>query len=155
MKPIAAVFLLCVLANVLLLPMARSAENLSVVLEQQRALQAELDAGETAGMTTREVNTIRKAQKEVFAVSDGKTSLEEMSIDEKVRLENALEQINATVKGGRAASQEQEVCWRERKSGSTMKVTRCGTQAERDQAREGARAWMEKPKICVPPGCGQ
>jgi hypothetical protein len=128
---------------------------LTDILEQQRALEAQIAAGELQGLTPRQINIIRRAQKEVFASTEGKTTLDELDINQKLRLENALEQINAQVKGGgHAASGEQEVCWRERKSGSNLKVTRCGTQAERDQTRQGARDWMEKADICVPPGCG-
>lgn len=147
------------LAIAMLLPAGalRAADNpgaLAIILDQQHTLQSDLDAGKTNGMTPRQLGVVRKAQKEVFALTDGKTSLDELSIDDKVRLENALERINAEVKGGRVAKDDQNVCWRERKSGSSMKVTRCGTQAERDQARQGAREWMDKPKICAPPGCG-
>jgi hypothetical protein len=130
------------------------ADKLAAIVEQQRALAADLDAGKI-DMTPRQANSVRKAQKEVFALTDGKASLDALSIDEKVRLENALERINAEVKGGgRVAGDEKQVCWRERISGSQMKSTRCGTEAERREAREGARDFMEKPKVCVPPGCG-
>lgn len=128
---------------------------LTDILEQQRELETQIAAGELQGLTPRQINIIRRAQKEVFASTEGKATLDELDIDQKIRLENALEQINAQVKGGgHAANGEQEVCWRERKSGSNLKVTRCGTQAERDQTRQGARDWMEKADICVPPGCG-
>jgi hypothetical protein len=134
--------------------LAQESDRLAVILDQQRDLQKQIDAGNLRNLTPRQANVIRKAQKEVFAVIEGKATLDSLSIEEKIRLDNALEQINAQVKGGRVASEEQDVCWRERKSGSNLKVTRCGTQAERDQARQGARDWMEKPKVCVPPGCG-
>lgn len=134
-------------------PDTASEDKLTTIVEQQRALQADLDDGGIEGITTRQANLIRKAQTEVFAITDGKTRLDELNIDDKVRLENALERINAQVVGTRVAQDAQQVCWREAKSGSTVKVTRCGTQAERDQVREGARAYMEKPKICIPPGC--
>jgi hypothetical protein len=39
-------------------------------------------------------------------------------------------------------------------SGTGLKKTRCGTKAEMREAREGARDFMEKPRVCVPPGCG-
>lgn len=133
---------------------ADNRDSLQILLEQQRELQADLDDGGIDGLTARQNNAIRKAQREVFAVTEGKAVLDELSMDEKIRLENALERINAEVGDSRVASDNQQVCWREAKSGSNVKVTRCGTQLERDQIREGARAWMEKPKICVPPGCG-
>lgn len=129
-------------------------DSLQIMQQQQRALKADLDDGVVEGLAQRQLGVIRKAQNEFFTVTEGKSTLDQLSMDEKIRLENALERINATVVGTRAASDAQDVCWREAKSGSAMKVTRCGTQAERDQVREGARAWMEKPKVCVPPGCG-
>jgi hypothetical protein len=133
---------------------AEPPDTLASVLEQQRELEQELAAGETRGMTPRQLGVVRKAQREVFSLAEGKSSLDQMTIEDKIRLENALERINAQVKGGdRAARDAQEVCWQERRTGSTRKSTRCGTEAERDQIREGARLWMEKPSICVPPGC--
>jgi len=148
--------LLCALL-VLMTPSVMAEDNrdsLQILLEQQRELQADLDDGGIDGLTARQNSAIRKAQKEVFAVTEGKAKLDDLSMDEKIRLENSLERINAEVGNSRAANDKQQVCWREAKSGSTIKVTRCGTQLERDQIREGARAWMEKPKVCVPPGCG-
>lgn len=123
-------------------------DGLQQILTQQQEVKRNLDAGKTDGMTTRQVNAIRKAQAEVFAVTDGKTRLAELSMDEKVRLENALERINAEVKNTRSAQDDKNVCWREKTSGSNTKVTRCGTEAEMREAREGARDFLERPKVC-------
>ncbi|HEY0659756.1 MAG TPA: hypothetical protein VGD21_00310 [Lysobacter sp.] len=127
-------------------------DSLEVVLQQQRELQADLDDGGVEGLTTRQNNAIRKAQKEVFEVTEGKTKLDELSVEEKIRLENALERINAEVVNTRTASNNQNVCWRERVSGSGMKKTRCGTAAEMREAREGARDYLERSRAC--PDCG-
>lgn len=129
-------------------------DKLSRIVEQQRALRGDLDSGKAEGMTARQVRVIRASQDEVFSLAQGKSSLDELNIEERTQLENALERINANFVGTRQAQEGQEVCWSEAKTGSKMKVTRCGTQEERDLAREGARAWMAKPKICIPPGCG-
>lgn len=129
-------------------------DGLQMILKQQQALKADLDDGGIEGLTPRQNTVVRKAQIEVFAVSEGKTRLDDLSMEEKIRLENALERINAEIVNTRAASNNQNVCWRERMSGTTMKKTRCGTQAEMREAREGARDFLEKSKICVPPGCG-
>lgn len=123
-------------------------DGLQVILEQQRELKAQLDQGGIEGLTTRENNRIRKAQAQVFSITEGKAVLAELSIDEKVELENSLEQINAYVKDTRIASDEQTVCWREKPTGSKVKVTRCGTQAERTRAREGARGFLDRPRTC-------
>ncbi|GAB3373780.1 hypothetical protein GCM10027431_25840 [Lysobacter rhizosphaerae] len=129
-------------------------DGLQMILKQQQALKADLDDGGIEGLTPRQNTIVRKAQIEVFAVSEGKSRLDDLSMEEKIRLENALERINAEIVNTRAASNNQNVCWRERVSGTTMKKTRCGTQAEMREAREGARDFLEKGRVCVPPGCG-
>ncbi|MGO4221688.1 hypothetical protein AB4Y64_07500 [Lysobacter sp. TAF61] len=123
-------------------------DGLQTILTQQQQLQRDLDAGKTNGMTARQVNLIHKSQREVFAVTQGKTRLDQLSMDEKVQLENALERINAEVKGTRAGQDNKQVCWREKQTGTTVNVTRCGTEAEMREAREGARDFLERPKVC-------
>ncbi len=132
---------------------ASASATLPQILEQQRGIRSALDAGTLDGLTPRQVNAIRRAQTEVFSLTDGKPDLDALSLDEKARLSNALEQINAEMKQTRLAQDEKQVCWRERKTGSTTKVTRCGTQAERDLLRESARTYLETPRIC--PDCGE
>lgn len=129
-------------------PPADSRDRLQIVLEQQREIQADVDGGRFEGLSPRQANAVRKAQKEVFAVTAGKQSLDQLSMDEKIRLENALERINAEIVDTRSARDDQDVCWRERVSGTGMKKTRCGTQAEMREAREGARGFLERPKVC-------
>lgn len=121
--------------------------SLPQLVEQQRALKAQLDAG-TSGLTPRQVKQVRKAQDEFFSIADGKDTLDQLSIDEKIRIENALELINAEVVDTRTASDDQNVCWREKASGTHLKVTRCGTKAEMREAREGARDYLDRPKAC-------
>lgn len=155
MKPAAIGLELALLLAVAIGPVvAADQDSLQIVRAQQTALRAELDSGKLEGLTPRQLKSVRKAQLEVFALIEGKARIDALTIDDKVRLENALERINAEIKGTRLAGEERQVCWRERTSGTKMKVTRCGTQEEVDQAREGARAWMAKPKICSGPGCG-
>lgn len=145
-------------ALLMLAPLASAAEtesaSLQTMVEQQTALRAELARG-PSDLTPRQVGIMRKAQDEFFRLVEGKTSMDQLAIHEKVQLENALEKINAQFVGTSAASANQEVCWRERMVGSKMQVTRCGTQQEIDQTREGARGFLDRPRICVPPGCGQ
>lgn len=129
-------------------------DSLQVLVQQQQALKADIEDGGIAGLTPRQNTIVRKAQIEFFAVTEGKSELDQLSIDEKIRLENALERINAEIVNTRAGNDNQNVCWRERMSGTGLKKTRCGTKAEMREAREGARDFMEKPRVCVPPGCG-
>ena len=129
-------------------PVDSAEDGLQLIVKQQAELKADLDDGGIAGLTTRQNNLVRKAQAEVFAVTENKATMDELSIDDKIRLENALERINAELVNTRAASDEQNVCWRERVSGTGVKKTRCGTKAEMREAREGARDFLERPKVC-------
>ncbi len=128
--------------------------SLQLLTDQQRELKARLDAGDIVGLTPRQIREVRNAQDRFFSIIKGKKTLDELTIDQKIDVENALERINAHVKNTRAAANDRNVCWRERVSGTTVKKTRCGTEAEMREAREGARDFLEKGKICVPPGCG-
>lgn len=129
-------------------------DGLQAIMKQQTELKADLDDGGIEGLTPRQTKLVRKAQQEVFAVAEGKNTMADLSIEEKIRLENALEAINAEIVNTRVGNDNQNVCWRERMSGTGLKKTRCGTKAEMREAREGARDFMEKPRVCVPPGCG-
>lgn len=129
-------------------PVTGDQDSLQILIEQQQALRKDLDDGGIEGLTPRQNTIVRKAQTEFFALTEGKKTLDELSIDEKIRVENALEHINAQVKNTRAAADDQNVCWRERVSGTTVKKTRCGTKAEMREAREGARDFLERPKVC-------
>ena len=148
---------LLMVALLVLAPMASAAEtqsaSLQTIVEQQVALREELSRG-PQDLTPRQVGIMRKAQGEFFRIVDGKTTMDQLAIDEKVQLENALERINAQFVGTSAARAKQEVCWREKIVGSKLHVTRCASQQELDQTREGARGFLERPRICVPPGCG-
>jgi hypothetical protein len=151
MKVLSTIFLVCFAMTGVAFAQEQgdnSQDSLQILLDQQRELQADADDGGIEGLTTRQNNAIRKAQKEVFEVTEGKARLDELSVDEKIRLENALERINAEVVNTRTASNDRNVCWRERVSGTGMKKTRCGTEAEMREAREGARDFLERPKVC-------
>ena len=129
------------------------ATSLQMLVEQQEALRAQLTDG-IEGVTPRQVRLIDKAQGEFFAIVKGKQSLDELGIEDKIRIENALETINAQIATTRFAADDQQVCWREVKVGSKMVVTQCASQKELDDTRQGARDFMNRPKICSGPGCG-
>lgn len=129
------------------------ADKLSEIRTQQAELARQLDAGELS-ITPRQANAIRKSQAEVAEVTQGAETLADLDMNQKVRLENALERINALVVGTRAGSSSQQVCKRVAVAGSAMKSTRCATQAEWDQLRETSRSALEKQRVCEPPGCG-
>jgi hypothetical protein len=116
---------------------------------QQTLLRADLDAGKYR-LTPRALNQVRKDQGVVFELLERKSTVEAMNIQERVNLDNALERINAAVQGTRVADDGKDVCRYQSVAGSRQKRLVCGTQDDRDHAREGARAYMEKPRICSP-----
>jgi hypothetical protein len=147
-------------ALLLLAPLVSAAEpkepkssSLPEMVEQQVALREEL-AGDPQDLTPRQVGIMRKAQAEFFRLVDGKTSMDQLAIHEKVELENALEKINAQVVGTNRSATNQNLCRQEKTVGSHMVYTRCATQQEIDDARDGTRLFLEKPKICSGQGCG-
>lgn len=129
--------------------------GLQAILEQQRSLAADLDAGKTRDLKAPQVEEIRKAQRELFKVTEGKTDLDALRPDEKVVVMNEVERIKAIMAGTRAADEDKKICRRERTVGSQLVQTICTTKAEMEKRREMNREQMEKGHICEPPGCGE
>lgn len=136
------------LSLVLACSSAAAAESLEAIVSQQRQLAAQLGE-EGSRLSPRERALVREAQSEVFALAEGRHSLSDLNSEQQARLANALELIRATVHGEQVAEAERQVCWRERKVGSQMMVTQCGSQREVAEAREGARGFMQRPRVCV------
>lgn len=125
------------------------ADKLPEIRAQQLELKARLGAGGTDHLSIRQRNAIQRAQAEVFALIEGKERLDELDIGQKVELENALERINANYVGTLAAGGDQQVCKRVPLTGSSVKTTRCASQAEWDRLRQASRDSLEKPRICA------
>lgn len=144
--------LLAIAALVLVtsLAVAQDMPKLDQILAQQTQLRADLDAGKVT-LTPRAAQQVRKDQDIVFDLIKKKSTLDAMNIQERVTLDNALERINTAVQGTRMASEQQDVCRYQRVTGSKQKQLVCGTQDDRDHARDGARAYLEKTRICEPP----
>lgn len=134
-----------------------AAENpvgLQAILEQQRSLAADLDAGKTRDLKAPQVEEIRKSQRELFKVTEGKTDLDALRPDEKVVVMNEVEKIKAIMAGTRAADEDKKICRRERTIGSQLVQTICMTKGEMEKRRELNREQAEKRRICeVPGGC--
>ncbi|MBA2239440.1 MAG: hypothetical protein H0W24_12210 [Lysobacter sp.] len=132
---------------------AASPAPLPEIIEQQEQLRTDLADG-LDGLTPRQIRIVTEAQAEFFAIAAGKQTLDQLSIDEKVRLQNAFASINAQLVNTSVSLAEQDKCWREANTGSKTRVARCGTREEADEARRGAREYMERPRVCGGPGCG-
>ncbi|TZF89733.1 hypothetical protein [Cognatilysobacter lacus] len=134
--------------------LAQDTPKVELIRAQQTQLRADMDAGKVA-LTPRDALQVRKDQDTVFEIIGRKPSLEAMNIQERVTLDNALERINASVQGTRVADDRKDVCRYQRVTGSKQLQLVCGTQDDRDRARQGARAYLEKTRICEPPCNGR
>lgn len=154
MKTIAVSCLLCAaLAMAPAMAQSPPPTSLQVLVDQQIALRAELAKG-IEGITPRQARIIDKAQGEFFAIVAGKQSLDELGIEDKIRVENALETISAQAATTRFAADDQQVCWRETKVGTKLPVTVCASKKELGDGTQEARNHFNRPRICAPPGCG-
>lgn len=146
--------ILCLLLAMATVAVAQPGDKLVQIREQQKVLTEEVDAG-VLKLKPREAALLRKDQGRVMTLIDGRATLDELNIAERVELDNALERINALVVSTRQAGEDRDVCRYERTTGTKLKKLDCMSAGDRQNHRDGARAYMEKPRICVPPGCGQ
>lgn len=149
-----AVCALVLLVGVSLQAGAQTA-TFDAIIQDQQQIKSEFANGEYPDLTPRAKRLLTSAQDTIFSIAEGKSSVDDMSPDDQVRFKNAIEQVNAILVGRRSGEEKKEVCWRERQVGSQVMKTVCGTQQERDDVRQGAHDFLNKPRVCIPPGCGQ
>jgi len=128
--------------------------SLQEILAQQGEIAADIEAGNYDQLPARSISAIKRAQKIITNVTEGRSELSQLPPEDQVHLQNALQTVKAQLAGTREAVAEQQVCWRERTVGSKIAVTRCGSEAEREEVRVGARGFMERARNCTPPDCG-
>lgn len=136
----------------LLVPLLASASFTTTdtrrILAEQKDIRAESEQplGKYSRFNDAARARLHRAQDVIFAIlSEGK-ALEQLSKDQQVDLMNAVEEVKAVLAENENDKLE---CWRERKTGSNMKVTMCETVAQREQIRLDAKAWKEKPGVCA------
>lgn len=138
--------------SLLLVPLLASASFTTTdtrrILAEQKDIRAESE--QPMGKYSRFNDTARarlhRAQDTIFAILSEDKALEQLRKDQQVELMNAIEEVKAVLAENENDKLE---CWRERKTGTTMKVTRCETVAQRERIMKDAQAWKEKPSICV------
>lgn len=129
------------------------AESIAEIREQQTQIQDDLARGELV-LDARSKRSVEAQQRIVFKLIEGRAEVGELDPSKQVELKNALEKIRVAVSQDPLAEEDREVCWQERRTGSKLTTTVCGTVRERQQAKEGARDYLQRPRMCAPPGCG-
>jgi hypothetical protein len=134
---------------------AKARVDLKVLLNQQNSINRQIDESpDSMGIDSLKLDQLRRAQRTVADIAVKKSTLDQLNPADQIKLRNALGEVYAILKGTRVAQDQRDVCWRERRIGSQIQSTRCATFEELLLAREGARAWMEKPPVCASQGNG-
>ena len=128
---------------------ANARVDLKVILNQQNSINRQIEESpDGLGIDSLQLERLRNAQRIVSDIAVKKSTLDQLNPGDQMKLRNALGEVYAILKGTRVAQEQRDVCWRERKIGSQIQTTRCATFEELLLSREGARTWMEKPKVC-------
>lgn len=132
--------------------------RLGQILQEQREIRAESErsTGAYARFGHGALDKMQRAQDRIFKLLDGVDSLEQLDREQQVELFNSLEEVKAVLVENDG---DRQICRRERKTGTTLRETRCATVAEREKITQGAREWKGEPGICMPvagtASCGQ
>lgn len=132
--------------------------RLGQILQEQREIRAESErsTGAYARFGHGALDRMQRAQDRIFRLLDGVDSLEQLDGNQQAELFNSLEEVKAVLTEN---ERDRQICRRERKTGTTLRQTRCATVAERDRIAEGARQWIGDPAVCLPvsgtTSCGQ
>ena len=127
----------------------RTSAELPQIHAQQLQLRQEAQAGQgrfkDMGATERQALVVQ--QDRFLALTKGRQSLDELSMDDKLAAINTLEAINATIT---RAEDERLVCERIKQVGSHRPTRICRTVAELREARQAAEKLMEERPSCGP-----
>lgn len=135
--------------------MANARIDLKVLLNQQISINRQIEESpDGMGIDSLQRDRLRSAQRIVTDIASKKSTLDQLNPADQIKLRNALGEVYAILKGTRVAQEQRDICWRERRIGSQIQSNRCATFEELLLAREGARAWMEKPPVCASRGNG-
>ena len=114
-----------------------TSQDVGLILSEQKQLQQDVSAGKggLARLSAKEKQALATAQARVFVLLEGKSTIDELPMDQRVEAFNALEAIKAIVT---AKPRDQMICRRERALGSHRVSTSCRTAEEREQEVEAA-----------------
>jgi hypothetical protein len=149
-------FLICVLMlsfGAMAAEETQPEDDLGAALAQQREIRAALEANdaqyEYLGKNQR--HNVLNAQDRLFAMTDGKSSLGELSPNDQVRAFNQLKRIEALLV--RKDADQREVCERGKLTGSNQQQLMCFDKAEQDKRADRARDNLMVRPACTTADC--
>ena len=137
-----------------LLPMALSAatpprgkvetSEIPAIIANMDEIRGELSTrgSDLAKLPAAKRRELEHQQSIVYGLLNGRSHVDELTLDQRIRVNNALEGIHAIMV---QAPEERVICRRERTVGSHRQVTSCRTAAQREADREEAlRSWTPR-----------
>lgn len=138
-------------ASFLLVPLLASASFTGTdsrrILAEQKNIREESEQpfGKYSRFDDAARTRLHSAQDVIFAILSEGEVLEELNRDQQVDLMNAVEEVKAVLADNEKDRLE---CWRERKTGTTVKQTRCETVAQRERIMRDAQQWKADASMC-------
>lgn len=132
---------------------APAPDDLGAAVAQQHEIRAALEANDAQygylGKNQRQ--NVLSAQDRLFAMTDGKSSLDELSPNDQVHAFNQLKRIEALLV--RKDADQREVCERGKLTGSNQQQLMCFDKAEQDKRADRARDNLMVRPACTTADC--
>lgn len=122
-------------------------------LDHQRDLREDVQYSKKFAHVGKDAKArLYKAQDEIFSLLEGRSSVDELSTDQRIALFNAQETVNSVLTD---AELDREVCKREKVLGSHRSSLVCMTVREARGIKETDKTMLMAPRVCDPKtGCG-
>lgn len=133
------------------MPEPRRIDDIPTFLAQQRDIADAIEnAKKFRHVSNSQRDRLAKAQDTLLTLLEGRSSIDELDADERVRLYNAQEEVNAVLTD---ADLDRPICQRRKPVGSHRPILECYTRRERDEAATAARQSRLKTRACSGPEC--
>ena len=119
-------------------------------LDYQRDLRDDLKSPKFRHIGNTSRRKLIEAQDELFALLQGKRSIEELTHDQKVAVYNAQHLIAGIVTD---AELDRPICKREKRVGSNMAQTVCTTKRHQQEHYDELQRSLRAPRNCRGPDC--
>ena len=120
-------------------------DNVARFLDHQRDIRDDLRSSKFRHIGSSERKKLLAAQDEMFALLEGKRSIDELSHEEQVALYNAQHLVAGILTD---AELDRPICKREKRVGSNMAQTVCTTKRQMDEHKNELNRNLRAPKTC-------
>lgn len=124
----------------------QAATSVPEILQMQHAIRTKLErpTGEYARLSPDAIARMEAAQDKVFAMLSGVNSIDQLNVNQRVEVSNALDEVKA---GLLANEDNRLICHVERPTGSNISKRFCETVGQRKRDSDEARRMMRNNEI--------